>query len=88
MSGNVQPKKGRDLHSFYERAAVHQQYTEQSLTIKPIRLAELLRWGEPPVTKQKLIESAEFLRAELPKRLAKRVLAIQQLPVRPPIYAD
>jgi hypothetical protein len=68
------------LHSFYERAAVHQQYTQQSLKIRPIRLGELLKWGESPVTEQKLIESAEFIRIELPKRLAKRVLAIQQLP--------
>lgn len=40
--------------------------------VVPITLKELLKWGESPVTEEKLIRSAQYVSQELPKRLARR----------------
>ena len=45
-----------------------------------IYILELLRWGEKPVTEEKVIKSAQFALHELPVRLARRIQELQRLP--------
>lgn len=48
--------------------------------MRSITLNHLLCSGEPPLTTEKLLDSARYAYAELPIRLARRIQAFQRLP--------
>ncbi|KAI5781452.1 pyruvate dehydrogenase kinase-like protein [Geopyxis carbonaria] len=53
------------------------------LAAKPLHrldLADLVRFGRPPLSTQALLKSARFTRANLPIRLSRRILAFRNLP--------
>ncbi|KAJ3087949.1 Methyltransferase-like protein 6, partial [Quaeritorhiza haematococci] len=60
--------------SVWTSSAIVEQYASQKLS--PVTLQYLLQLGE----QHSVIESAQLLREELPKRLARRIKAIQNLP--------
>ncbi|RUP47886.1 putative mitochondrial pyruvate dehydrogenase kinase [Jimgerdemannia flammicorona] len=49
-------------------------------SVKPVTLKELIRFGQPPLSTESLLNSARYARSELPLRLARRVRAFQKLP--------
>ncbi|KAJ9071142.1 hypothetical protein DSO57_1000148 [Entomophthora muscae] len=51
-----------------------------SKPISPVKFQDLLRFGHPPLSPEKLVTSAQHVLKELPPRLAKRVQAFQNLP--------
>ncbi|KAI8873683.1 alpha-ketoacid dehydrogenase kinase [Ramicandelaber brevisporus] len=51
------------------------------LPIRPVTLQQLMCYGHPPLTLEKIIASAEYSRSELPVRMAKLVIqSFQKLP--------
>ncbi|KAG2217569.1 hypothetical protein INT45_004922 [Circinella minor] len=68
-----------------EKLAAHAFYDDKIITyanrpIRPVTLSQLVRFGQPPLTKASLRECAQYARTELPVRLARRVRAFQTLP--------
>ncbi|KAL1936719.1 hypothetical protein VTP01DRAFT_853 [Rhizomucor pusillus] len=68
-----------------ERPSAHAFYDDKVVTyatrpIKPVTLSQLVRFGQPPLSKESLRECAHYARTELPVRLARRVRAFQTLP--------
>ncbi|KAI9320145.1 branched-chain alpha-ketoacid dehydrogenase [Dichotomocladium elegans] len=69
----------------FEKPAAHAFYDDKIVTyanraIKPLTLSQLVRFGQPPLTDDRLRECAHYARTELPVRLARRVRAFQTLP--------
>ncbi|KAI9490002.1 kinase isozyme 4 [Zychaea mexicana] len=69
----------------HEKPAAHAFYDDKIVTyanrpIRPVTLSQLVRFGQPPLTKKSLRECAHYARTELPVRLARRVRAFQTLP--------
>ncbi|KAI8092791.1 mitochondrial pyruvate dehydrogenase kinase [Halteromyces radiatus] len=62
--------------SFYDDKIV----TYANKPIKPVTLNQLVRFGQPPLSKATLRDCALYARTELPVRLARRVRAFQTLP--------
>ncbi|KAG2185898.1 hypothetical protein INT43_002336 [Umbelopsis isabellina] len=65
-----------DVVSFYNAKVIN--YANRS--IRPVTLKELIRFGQPPLSRQSLTQCAHYARTELPVRLAMRVRAFQNLP--------
>ncbi|KAI9245863.1 branched-chain alpha-ketoacid dehydrogenase [Phascolomyces articulosus] len=69
----------------HEKPAAHAFYDDKIVTyanrpIRPVTLSQLVRFGQPPLTKESLRDCAQYARTELPVRLARRVRAFQTLP--------
>ncbi|KAI8325936.1 alpha-ketoacid dehydrogenase kinase, partial [Martensiomyces pterosporus] len=47
---------------------------------KPVSVKELLKYGQPPLSKESILDSVAYSQAELPVRLAKRVISFHRLP--------
>lgn len=65
-----------DVVSFYDAKVIN--YANRP--IRPVTLKELIRFGQPPLSRQSLTQCAHYARTELPVRLAMRVRAFQNLP--------
>jgi len=65
-----------------ERPQVSEELLRKYAEAPPayVTIQDLTGYGRPPLSEQALIESAEATRAELPHRLARRVLAHRSLP--------
>ncbi|KAA8910536.1 dehydrogenase kinase [Sphaerosporella brunnea] len=51
-----------------------------SRPLRPLTLADLIRFGRPPLSPKSLLASARFTRENLPVRLSRRILALRNLP--------
>ncbi|KAI9017964.1 mitochondrial branched-chain alpha-ketoacid dehydrogenase kinase-domain-containing protein [Phycomyces nitens] len=81
----IQPSQRHFTTKPLERPAGHAFYDDKIIAyvkrpIKPVTLQQLVRFGQPPLTKQGLQECTQYARTELPVRLARRVRAFQGLP--------
>lgn len=48
--------------------------------MSPVTLSQLVRFGQPPLSKESLKACTQYAQTELPVRLARRVRAFQSLP--------
>ncbi|KAL1917066.1 uncharacterized protein VTP21DRAFT_5264 [Calcarisporiella thermophila] len=70
------PESHKEVIPFYDDKVA--KYAQRE--IHPVTLKRLMQLGQPPLTFEKMLDSARYARSELPVRLARRVRALQNLP--------
>ncbi|KAJ2753435.1 hypothetical protein IWQ56_006615, partial [Coemansia nantahalensis] len=61
----------------YDETAVYKYASQQ---IKPVSLGQLLKYRQLPLSAENILDSVSYSQAELPVRLAKRVISFHRLP--------
>ncbi|KAJ2680554.1 hypothetical protein GGI25_000527 [Coemansia spiralis] len=63
--------------SHYDETVVYKYASQQ---IKPVSIGQLLKYRRMPLSKENILDSISYTQAELPVRLAKRVISFHNLP--------